>query len=290
LVGADICGFEGNTNEELCCRWTGLGAFYPFARNHNAKGQTDQEPYNWASVTRVAIKTLNARQSLTPYYYSLFYQAYKNGGAIARGLFYEFPQDSKTYAIDTQYMMGPAVLITPVLTQGATTVTGYFPPSANWYNFWDGTPLSSTGSVTLNSPMEDLQVHIRGGNILPMSTPASTTTQSKKLPYSLLVALDTSGQANGFVFIDDGDTLNIEQEATIVQYMASAGTLKSTITQATQTAAPPNLGKITVLGTKSVSSVTVNGASTAFSYNATAMTLSFNTNLPMAQPFTAMWV
>ena len=72
-------------------------------------------------------RALQMRYRLLPYLYSLFNDAHATGSTVARPLFFEFPTDAETYAIDRQFMWGSALLISPVLDQGAVTVSAYLP-------------------------------------------------------------------------------------------------------------------------------------------------------------------
>ena len=84
-----------------------------------------QEPYQWNSVAAISRKVLGIRYSILPYYYTLFYKAHRPvdstnqpSGTVTRPLFFEFQKDSKTYSIDRQFLIGSAIMISPVLTQG----------------------------------------------------------------------------------------------------------------------------------------------------------------------------
>lgn len=61
MVGPDLGGFIGNVEEELLARWMALGAFMPFARNHNAKGFDSQEAFKSPLVAIVTKKFFNLR-------------------------------------------------------------------------------------------------------------------------------------------------------------------------------------------------------------------------------------
>uniref|UniRef100_A0A3B4D4X4 Lysosomal alpha-glucosidase n=1 Tax=Pygocentrus nattereri TaxID=42514 RepID=A0A3B4D4X4_PYGNA len=199
LVGADICGFEGDTSEELCVRWTQLGAFYPFMRNHNDR---PQEPYVFGQQAQAAMRSvMTLRYSLLPFLYTLFHQAHSSASTVARPLFLEFPSDPNCQTIDKQFLWGSSLLISPVLEEGAVELAAYLPPGT-WYSLYNGQYL------LLSAPLDTINVHVREGHIIPQQVPGLTTAASRRNPFLLTVALSSEGWARGELFWDDGDSLD----------------------------------------------------------------------------------
>ncbi|MEE6514606.1 hypothetical protein FKM82_022909, partial [Ascaphus truei] len=263
LVGADICGFGGNTTEELCVRWSQLGAFYPFMRNHNNLESESQEPYVFSKPAQEAIKTaLYIRYSLLPYLYTLFHKAHSAGEVVVRALFMEFPSDPNTWAIDRQFLWGSALLVTPVLDQGKTEVNGYFPPGT-WYGSRSGARIRSKGQwVLLPAPLDSINIHLRGGYIIPMQIPGLTTEESRKNPVVLLAALSPEGVARGDLFWDDGDSLGTFERGdyTHVVFLAANNALLSELIRVNSQVDGLKLESVSVYGVSSPpKTVLVNG-------------------------------
>eukprot|EP00052_Salpingoeca_macrocollata_P028710 m.281612 g.281612 ORF g.281612 m.281612 type:complete len:898 (+) comp22892_c0_seq3:862-3555(+) len=303
LVGADICGFGGSTTAELCARWMQLGAFYPFSRNHNTIGAPPQDPTAFGpQVAAISRDVLLTRYSLLPFLYTLFSNAWRQGAPVARALFYDFPTDKTTLSIDTQFMWGRALLITPVLTAGATTVKGYFPAGV-WYDFYSGKAMQAEQGqwVELDAPLEKINLHLRAGTIVPMQAPATTTYAARQNPFELRVALDPAcgtGSTTGSLYNDDGDSWSSPQDGRFlwVQFSATcsqnglSGQLQSAVGAAVFTTSPP-LQNITVYGVPAApTSVTVGGQAAAFAFDAANLVLRVTQlALDLTQPFTLAW-
>ncbi|KAH9934091.1 glycosyl hydrolases family 31-domain-containing protein [Epithele typhae] len=264
MVGADTCGFEGNSDEELCGRWMQLSAFLPFYRNHNILGGIPQEPYVWDSVASASRSAITTRYSMLPYWYTLFANSSTFGSAPVRALFFEFPDEPELFPIDQQFLLGRDILVTPVLTPNASTVAGTFPGRGtvtwrDWYTHASIAVLTDGSPVTLDAPLGHINVHVRdGAAILLHAEPGYTTAETAAGPYALLVSQDKDGYAFGTAYVDDGDTMPPTPNSTI-KFVASKG--KVTVTVAGNFHVAQKLETVTVLGVGATSpaAVQING-------------------------------
>ena len=144
--------------------------------------------------------------------YTLFYYAHMQGQTVMRALAWEFPNDPQLAAVDNQFMLGPSLLITPVLQPLVTTTMGVFPGVADgtiWYDWYtlENVDAQAGLNTTIAAPLGHIPLYIRGGSILPTQEPGNTTSTSRQNPYSLIIAIDSQGKANGSLYLDDGESL-----------------------------------------------------------------------------------
>ncbi|OQR91984.1 hypothetical protein ACHHYP_04157 [Achlya hypogyna] len=209
MVGPDVCGFRANTTKELCVRWHQTAVLFPFMRNHN-EAVRDQAPVDFDTEAVDIIRaTLLKRYALLPTLYTQLYHAAVDGTTVARSLYFEFPNDAATVAIETQYLLGNAIMVAPVLEEHATTVNVYF-PNATWFDLWTGAVVASARTTrTFPAPLDTVHMFIKGGTITPLQEAATTTAASRKNPFALKVALSSNtAQATGDLYLDSGDSID----------------------------------------------------------------------------------
>ncbi|XP_066118577.1 maltase-glucoamylase isoform X2 [Saccopteryx bilineata] len=286
-TGADICGFFRDAEYEMCARWMQLGAFYPFSRNHNTIGTRRQDPVSWdAAFVNISRSVLQTRYTLLPYLYTLMHQAHMQGSTVVRPLLHEFVSDKVTWDIDEQFLLGPALLVSPVLGPNTRNITAYF-PEARWYDYYMGVDIKASRQwKALPAPLDHINLHVRGGHILPCQEPAQNTHLSRQKFLGFKVALDDKGTAEGWLFWDDGESIDTYGKGLyyLARFSASRNTMESRVVfnQYITDANPLNLGYFEIWGAGSVpvSSVNVSVSSAvitpSFTYDTTTQVLTID--------------
>ena len=193
-------------------------------------------------------------------------------------------------------MWGPALVVAPVLQPGLTSRSVYLPVGEVWYDHHSATRVQS-GHLTASSTWEDdtasVPLYWRAGHVIPAQAPGLNTAQSRTGEMTLMAFLSNSGTAKGFLFLDDGESLDTETEQfSLLEFEISPGSLTSSLLASFYTEIKFNIDNLVVAGvTETVSGVMVNNAlHDNFTYNSQTNILNItDLGLHPLQPFSIHW-
>lgn len=164
FVTHDISGFSGGpSTKELFMRWTELGSFTPIMRTH--EGNLKDENWRWesdAETTAHFARFARVHVALADEIASLAEQAAITGIPIVRHLMLEFPGDLATRAISDAYLLGPDLLVAPIVSEGETQRVVYLPGDDTWFHVWTGEPYTGGTTIEIEAPIGSPPVFARG--------------------------------------------------------------------------------------------------------------------------------
>jgi len=131
--GTDIGGYfdiavAPPTTKELFIRWAQWAALSPVFRLHGSVSAGTHVPWSYDQQTVDIYNRLSALHlAARPLILSLWAHADRTGIPPTRPLWLAYPQDPQAAHQDQEWLLGPDVLVAPVVTQGATSRSVYFP-------------------------------------------------------------------------------------------------------------------------------------------------------------------
>jgi len=202
----DIGGFisGGNLNDpkfrELFVRWFQFGAFSPIFRVHGTRNPDENELWSYGpDAQKILVDYDTLRYRLMPYIYSQAWQVTNNHGTLMRPLVMDWREDVEAQNTGDEYLFGPAILVSPVTTEGATSRTVYL-PQATWYDFWTGDKQEGGKRIQADAPLDKMPLFVRAGSILPMGPAMEWSTEKPADPIEVRVYPGADGD---FTFYED---------------------------------------------------------------------------------------
>ena len=184
---SDIGGFLGGDIrdpefQELLVRWFAWGAFCPVFRMHGERSPWHEREQEFRNGVRqltsgqdnevwsfgednyeILKKYLFIRERLRPYIRDCMKAAADTGAPVMRPLFYDFPEDKKSWEVEDSYMFGPDLLVSPVMEAGARERKIYLPEGADWTDAYTKEVYKGGRTVTVPAPLDVIPVMIRDG-------------------------------------------------------------------------------------------------------------------------------
>jgi alpha-glucosidase (family GH31 glycosyl hydrolase) len=165
--GTDIGGYfdltSPPTTKELFLRWAEWAALSPVFRLHGAGPTGTHTPWSFDDETvQVYVRLSRLHLKAVPLIMRLWRKAARTGIPPTRPLWLAYPHDPATRAQDQEWLLGPDLLVAPVVEQGVTSRSVYFPAGC-WRDPVSGGRYRGPRSAVVSAPLTELPRFFRCG-------------------------------------------------------------------------------------------------------------------------------
>jgi len=161
----DIGGFEGTPPADVFMRWLAFGLLSSHSRLHGSGSMRLPWLYGGEAV-EVARRFIGLKMSLMPYLACCARAAHETGAPLLRPMVLEFPEDKACLDVDTQYLLGPSLLVAPVFSaDGSVDV---YVPGGHWQSLLDGSMVQGGAWEHQVHGMLSLPLLVRPDTVLPV--------------------------------------------------------------------------------------------------------------------------
>ncbi len=165
--GTDIGGYVDlvtpPTTKELFIRWAQWAALSPVMRLHGSIVAGTHTPWSYdAETVRIYKRLSRLHLRAAPLIMRLWREAAATGVPPTRPLWLAHPNDPDAANQDQQWLLGPDVLVAPVVREGATTRDVYFPRGC-WRDPHTGRSYRGPLHATVEAPLTKLPYFTRCG-------------------------------------------------------------------------------------------------------------------------------
>jgi mannosyl-oligosaccharide alpha-1,3-glucosidase len=134
--------------------------------------------------------------------------------------------DPSLLAIDDTFLLGPNLLVKPVVTPSTSSLSLTLPANTEWFNFYDGAPIQKSffGGYSVATPPDRIAALQRAGSILPLRDRVRRSSAAAVGdPLTLVVAVAPDGSAEGEVYLDDGASFAYKSGAFLLRKFVLRG-------------------------------------------------------------------
>jgi alpha-glucosidase len=214
----DISGYCGDIKDreamaELYIRWMQFGVFNPLSRAHH-EGNNAAEPWTFGTeAERICRDAINLKYKLHPYLYTYARNAFDTGMPLMRALLLEYPDDTETYKLESEFLLGKELLVAPVVEKEATVKKVYL-PQGEWIDFNDGiTVYPGKQWITYPVTLSTIPLFVKRGSIIPEIPVQQFIGETKNARVWFDIFPAPEGRTSQFtLYEDDGETNDYKKD------------------------------------------------------------------------------